>query len=174
MPNPVTGKPTPGRKYAPSTGVHSETVLRSFYDIYLEEGTGPIINPFPLDRFRRGRANAHHNPMEPFRHEGQGRYQPRVPKKLPRRIPDEMFNALFAALKFNRDRALLAAWVSTGARADEMLTSRQIEVPPGSWTAGIYAAGVRSCLSKVLVSSGVMYPYSGCLRSRLRLYSISM
>ncbi|WP_331756053.1 helix-turn-helix domain-containing protein [Streptomyces sp. NBC_01643] len=48
------------------------------------------------------------------------------------------------------------------------------EVPPGSWTAGAYAAGVRSCLSKVLVSSGVTYPYSGCLRSRLRLYSISM
>ena len=48
------------------------------------------------------------------------------------------------------------------------------EVPPGPWTAGVYAAGVRSCLSKVLVSSGVTYPYSGCLRSRLRLYSISM
>ncbi len=109
MPNPVTGKPTPGRKYAPSTRVHSETVLRSFYDFHLEEGSGPIIDPFPLERFRRGRANAHHNPMEPFRHERQGRYRPRVPKKLPRRTPDEMFNALFAALKYHRDRALLVA-----------------------------------------------------------------
>ncbi|MBT2529390.1 site-specific integrase [Streptomyces sp. ISL-99] len=108
-----------------------KTVLRSFYECHLEEGTGPIINPFPLDRFRRGRANAHHNPMEPFRHERQGRYRPRVPKQLPRRIPDEMFNALFAALKYNRDRALLAAWVSTGARADELLTSRQLDADPG-------------------------------------------
>ncbi|MEV0415846.1 hypothetical protein AB0I68_35040 [Streptomyces sp. NPDC050448] len=108
-PNPVTGKPTPGRKYAPTTRAHSETVLRSFYEFHLEEGTGPIINPFPLDRFRRGRANAHHNPMEPFRHEGKGRYRPRVSKQLPRHIPDEMFNALFAALKYNRDRALLSA-----------------------------------------------------------------
>ncbi|MFE3947112.1 hypothetical protein ACFXPV_35425 [Streptomyces sp. NPDC059118] len=54
-----------------------------------------------------------------------------MPKKPPRRIPDEMFNALFAALKYNRDRALLAAWVSTGARADEMLTSRQLDTDPG-------------------------------------------
>lgn len=38
---------------------------------------------------------------------------------------------------------------------------------PCGRTAGVYAAGVRSCLSKVLVSSGVTYPYSGCLRSLL-------
>ncbi|MEV8057142.1 site-specific integrase [Streptomyces antimycoticus] len=142
-PNPVTGKPAPGRKYAPSTRVHSETVLRSFYDFHLEEGSGPIINPFPLDRFRRGRANAHHNPMEPFRHERQGRYRPRVPKKLPRRIPDEMFNALFAALKYNRDRALLAAWVSTGARADELLTSRQLDADPGQQLISVTRKGTR-------------------------------
>ncbi|MFJ9900508.1 tyrosine-type recombinase/integrase [Streptomyces sp. NPDC091280] len=142
-PNPVTGKPTPGRKYAPTTRAHSETVLRSFYEFHLEEGTGPIINPFPLDRFRRGRANAHHNPMEPFRHEQQGRYRPRVPKKLPRRIPDEMFNALFAALKYNRDRALLAAWVSTGARADELLTSRQLDADPGQQLITVVRKGTR-------------------------------
>jgi integrase len=142
-PNPVTGKPTPGTKYAPTTRAHSETVLRSFYEFHLEEGTGPIINPFPLDRFRRGRANAHHNPMEPFRPERQGRYRPRVPKKLPRRIPDEMFNALFAALKYNRDRALLAAWVSTGARADEMLTSRQLDANPGQQLITVVRKGTR-------------------------------
>ncbi|MFJ7911393.1 tyrosine-type recombinase/integrase [Kitasatospora sp. NPDC096204] len=141
--NPVTGKPTPGRKYAPTTRAHSETVLRSFYDFHLEEGTGPVINPFPLDRFRRGRANAHHNPMQPFRHERQGRYRPRVPKKLPRRIPDEMFNALFAALKYNRDRALLAAWVSTGARADELLTSRQLDTDPGQQLITVVRKGTR-------------------------------
>ena len=113
-PNPITGKTGPGLKYAESTRSHSETTLRTFYDFHIEEGTGPILNPFPLDRSRRARrANAHHNPMELFRNERQGRYRPRVPKRQPRRIPDEMFNALFAALKHNRDRALLAAWVST-------------------------------------------------------------
>ena len=57
-----------GNAYAPSVRAHCETVLRSFYDYHLDAGTGPVINPFPLDRSRRaGRANAHHNPMEPFR-----------------------------------------------------------------------------------------------------------
>ncbi|WP_392676661.1 transposase [Streptomyces sp. LN785] len=68
----------------------------------------------------------------------------------------------------------LAQAVSVREWADHYGPRTHSEVPPGSWTAGVYAAGVRSCLSKVLVSSGVTYPYSGYLRSRLRLYSISM
>jgi len=52
---------------------HCETVLRSFYDFHVEAGTGPLVNPFPLDRSRRGgRAHAHHNPMEPYRRESSG------------------------------------------------------------------------------------------------------
>jgi hypothetical protein len=43
-----------GKAYAPSVRAHCETVLRSFYDYHLEAGTGPIVNPFPLDRSRRG------------------------------------------------------------------------------------------------------------------------
>ncbi|MFD9819392.1 tyrosine-type recombinase/integrase [Streptomyces violascens] len=141
-PNPVTGRPTPGSKYAATTRAHCETVLRSFYDFHLEEGTGPIVNPFPLDRSRRaGRAHAHHNPMDSFRPERQGRYRPKVPKRIPRRIPDELFNALFAALKYNRDRALLAFWVSTGARAEELLTSREKDALPGQQLIGVTRKG---------------------------------
>lgn len=43
--NPVTGKRSPGGKYAPSTLAHSETVLRAFYSFHLEAGSGPIMNP---------------------------------------------------------------------------------------------------------------------------------
>ncbi|WP_327293611.1 MULTISPECIES: hypothetical protein [unclassified Streptomyces] len=69
--------------------------MRTFYDFHLREGTGPIINPFPLDRSHQAsRANAHHNPMKQFKHERTGRYRPKVPKRIPRRIPDEMFNAI--------------------------------------------------------------------------------
>src|SRR5450756_2199744 len=46
--NAVTGKRSPGRKYAASTLAHSETVLRSFYAFHCEAGSGPIMNPFPL------------------------------------------------------------------------------------------------------------------------------
>ena len=66
VPNPVTGKPAPGARYAPATVAHCETVLRGFYDFHLEAGTGPMVNPFPLARGRRGRAGAHRNPMDPF------------------------------------------------------------------------------------------------------------
>ena len=79
--------------YAASVRAHSETVLRSFYDFHLQVGTGPLINPFPLDRSRGGgRAHAHHNPMEPYRHERGGLYRPRVPSRVPRSIPDEDFD----------------------------------------------------------------------------------
>ncbi|MFF7603259.1 tyrosine-type recombinase/integrase [Streptomyces mirabilis] len=144
-PNPVTGRSAPGRKYAPSTRAHCETVLRTFYDFHLDEGTGPIVNPFPLDRSRRNaRAHEHHNPLELFRPERQGRYRPKVPKRIPRRIPDELFNALFAALKYNRDRALLAFWVSTGARAEELLTSRVKDASPGQQLVGVVRKGTRA------------------------------
>jgi hypothetical protein len=62
----VAGKPgrAGGEPYAVSVRVHAETVLRSFYDFHLDAGSGPIMNPFPLARQRRGgRAHAHHNPM---------------------------------------------------------------------------------------------------------------
>ncbi|MEO3795606.1 site-specific integrase [Nonomuraea sp. B10E15] len=80
----VESSATASGGYAPSVCAHSETVLRAFYDFHQSVGTGPIINPFPLHRSRRGgRANAHHNPMEPFRNERSGLYRPRVPKQDP-------------------------------------------------------------------------------------------
>ncbi|MFF0867690.1 tyrosine-type recombinase/integrase [Nonomuraea sp. NPDC003560] len=143
--NSVTGKASPGRKYAPSTRAHAETTLRSFYDFHLESGRGPIVNPFPLDRSRRmSRANAHRNPMEPFKNERKGRYRPTVPKRIPKRIPDDQFNQLFAGLNYHRDRALLAFWVSTGARAEELLDSLQDDVDPGEQLLSVTRKGTRA------------------------------
>jgi site-specific recombinase XerD len=142
--NPATGKKRPGRKFAPASRAHAETVLRSFYEFHLETGQGPIINPFPLDRSRRrGRANAHHNPMEPFKNDKTGRYRPKVPKRIPKRIPDEQFNQIFAGLKYHRDRALLAFYVSTGARAEELLDSIQNDVRPGDQLISVTRKGSR-------------------------------
>jgi hypothetical protein len=65
----------PAAAYAASVRAHSETVLRSFYDFHRDAGTGPILNPFPLERSRRGRRpHAHHNPMEPHRNQRTGLY----------------------------------------------------------------------------------------------------
>src|SRR5207249_10675679 len=51
--------------------------------------------------------------------------------RIPRALPDERFNELFAALASNRDRALVAFWISTGVRASELLGVRRCDVDPG-------------------------------------------
>jgi len=123
---------------------HSETVLRGFYDFHLAAGSGPIMNPFPLDRARRGgRAHAHHNPMEPYRDERSGLYRPRLPRRIPRSIPDEVFNEIFARLPSHRDRALVAFYVSTGARASELLSATQGGVDPGRQLIAVIRKGSR-------------------------------
>lgn len=119
---PVPDQRRAGRGYAPATIAHCETVARSFYAYHLEVGSGPLVNPFPLAR--PGRAHAHHNPMERFEPQRAGRYRPREVKRVSRQIPDEVFNELFARLRSDRDRALVAFWVSTGARASELLGVR--------------------------------------------------
>jgi integrase len=143
IPNPVTGKAPPGSGYAPATAAHSESVLRGFYDFHLEAGTGPIVNPFPLARGRRGRAHAHHNPMEPYRGQRSGRYRPRLARRAPHHIPEEKFNELFAALGSHRDRALVAFWVSTGARASELLGATCRDADPGQQLIAVIRKGTR-------------------------------
>ncbi|MER5219341.1 tyrosine-type recombinase/integrase [Streptomyces flaveus] len=143
--NPVTGKRSPGRKYAATTRLHSETVLRSFYDFHRDSDSGPMVNPFPLVRERRGgRAHAHHNPMEPYRAERSGLYRPTVATRLPRRIPDDRFNELFARLPSHRDRALVAFYVSTGARASELLGSRGGDSDAGQQLITVIRKGTRA------------------------------
>ena len=140
--NPVTGKASPGSGYAPATVVHCETVLRAFYDYHLQTETGPMVNPFPLAR--AGRAHAHHNPVEPFGRARAGLYRPRQAQRIPRRIPDGLFDELFAGLGSDRDRALVALWISTGARASELLGIRCGDVDPGSQLVTVIRKGSRA------------------------------
>jgi site-specific recombinase XerD len=141
----TTVRATAGEPYAASVRAHSETVLRSFYDFHRDAGTGPILNPFPLDRSRRARrAHAHHNPMDDWNKERVGRYRPTVPRRIPRAIPDDRFNELFAALSSNRDRALVAFWISTGARASELLGVRQRDIDPGQQLITVVRKGARA------------------------------
>ena len=119
-------------------------MLRGFYDFHREAGSGPLLNPFPLDRLRRGvRAHAHHNPMEPHRNERSGQYRPRVPSRIPRSIPDEVFNEIFARLPSHRDRALVAFYVSTGARASELLSATAAGLDPARQLITVTRKGTR-------------------------------
>jgi site-specific recombinase XerC len=143
--NPVTGKPTLAATYAPATRAHCETVVRGFYAFHQEAGSGPMVNPFPLVGERREqRAHAHHNPMEPWRHERSGRYRPRLTQRVPRCIPDDRFNQLFAELGSHRDRALVSLWVSTGARAAELLGVHVGDVDTGQQLVTVVRKGSRA------------------------------
>jgi site-specific recombinase XerC len=120
-------------------------VVRGFYAFHLEVGSGPLVNPFPLVGDRRAqRAHAHHNPMELWRHERSGRYRPRLPQRIPRAIPDDRFNQLFAELGSHRDRALVSLWVSTGARAAELLGVHVGDVDAGQQLVTVIRKGSRA------------------------------
>ena len=165
-PDQVPDSPVTATAYSPSVRVHSETVLRCFYEFHLEAGTGPMVNPFPLDRSRRGRrAHAHHNPMEPFRNERAGLYRPAVPSRIPRSVPDEEFNEIFTRLPSHRDRALVAFYVSTGARASELLSATQGGTDPGRRVITVIRKGSRA--AQLLPASTDAFVW-------LRLYQLQM
>jgi integrase/recombinase XerD len=142
--NPVTGKQYLDDQYKPRTVRHSNAVVRSFYEFWIDIGEGPLVNPMPLERGRGRRANEHHNPLAPFRPEGRVRYNPSVPKRKPRAMPDERWNELFAALRSNRDRAVLALSVSNGARASELLGVRTADLDWGEQLVRVVRKGTQA------------------------------
>jgi integrase/recombinase XerC len=113
----VTGKKVQTARYAPATINHTLSSVHEFYEFYRERGEGPLINPVPV----AGRPHAHHNPMDAFAPTRRRALRQKESQPLPRAIPDASFNELFRKLKSHRDRALAAFYVSSGARASELL-----------------------------------------------------
>jgi integrase/recombinase XerD len=145
MVNPVTRKTYLDDMYKPATIRHSNAVLRSFYDFWIERGAGPMFNPVVRELGRGGsRANAHHNPLQPFRAEGRLRYNPRLPKRTPRMMPDQEWNRLFKELGSNRDRAIVAVGVSCGARASELLGMTGTDIDWGEQLVQVVRKGTRA------------------------------
>jgi integrase len=81
-------------------------------------GAGPVVNPVPVSAQRR-QVLAHRSPLEPVPVVRRARLRQRVTQ--PRAIPDALWDELFAAMGCDRDRALLESYVSSGARASELL-----------------------------------------------------
>ncbi|MGH3692886.1 MAG: tyrosine-type recombinase/integrase [Pseudonocardiaceae bacterium] len=144
--NPVTRKKYLGDKYEVTTVRHSNAVVRAFYEFWVEDmGQGPLINPVRLDRgHRHRRPNAHHNPLQPYKAEGRIRYNPRIPKRQPREMPEDRWRELFAALRSNRDRAILAFAVSNGARASELLGVRSVDLDWGDQLVRVVRKGTQA------------------------------
>ena len=128
--------------YAPATINHCLAVVKTFYAERMSAGVGPLINPIPGAAHRVGRrVQAHHNPMNEFAPGKRAPLRQKMPERLPRSLPDHLFDALFAVLRSDRDRALLAFYVSTGARASELLGVTTDRVDPGEQRIGVHRKG---------------------------------
>lgn len=128
--------------YAPATINHALAVVKMFYADRTRAGDGPLINPVPDADHRAGRrSQAHHNPMQPFAPGPRAPFRQKMPERIPRHLPDRLFDELFATLRSDRDRALLAFYVSTGARASELLGVTVDHVNPGDQRIGVHRKG---------------------------------
>jgi site-specific recombinase XerD len=103
--------------------------------------------------------------VEPFRHERAGLYRPRVPSRIPRSVPDAEFNEIFAKLPSHRDRALVAFYVSTGARASELLSVTLAGVDPGRQVITVVRKGTRELQELPASTDAFVW---------LRLYQVEM
>lgn len=128
--------------YAPATINHALAVIKMFYADRIAAGDGPLINPVPDADHRLGRrSQPHHNPMQPFAPGPRAPYRQKMPERIPRHLSDRLFDELFATLRSDRDRALLAFYVSTGARASELLGVTVDLVNPGDQRIGVRRKG---------------------------------
>ena len=141
--NTRTGKTYLRAGYAPATINHALTVVRQFYEFHRDSGKGPLLNPVPEPGRGRGRFDAHHNPMEPFGPRRRGSYRQKLAERSPRGIADGLFDELFNAMTCHRDRALLALYVSSGARASELLGMRGADVHWGEHMLTVVSKGSR-------------------------------
>jgi len=140
--NPRTGKRTLAAGYAPRTINHALTVVYRFYDFHAHHGLGPVLNPVPVAREQRA-ALSHRSPLEPLPTVRRSRLRQRVPKQLPRAMPDRLWDELFAAMGCDRDRALLSMYVSSGARASELLGIGLTDVDWGGQLVHVVSKGTR-------------------------------
>ena len=118
-PNPVTGQARAGDGYAPATVAHSETVLRRLLRLPPGRRHRPDPEPVPAGCVPPVAAGARAPQPDGGvdAASGWGGTGRRCRGGSRGRSPMSWFNELFAALASNRDRALVAFWISTGARA---------------------------------------------------------
>jgi integrase/recombinase XerC len=108
--NAITGKSYLRDGYAPRTINHALSVLSAFYTFTYEAGLGPW-SPVPGSHHDRRHLRVR-----------RARYRQKVPVFQPRAISEENLQDLFATLSRDRDRALVAIALSSGARAGELLS----------------------------------------------------
>jgi hypothetical protein len=82
--------------------------------------------------------------MEDFVVRRRATYRQKTPKPTWRAIPDDAAEQLFSVLRCHRDRALISFWLSTGARAAELLGLRHGDLDVGARTITVVSKGSRA------------------------------
>jgi integrase len=140
--NTKTGKAHLAPGYAASTINRALSVLSRFYEFHAHHGRGPVVNPVPVASRRRA-ALAHRSPIEPVPRPARAPLRQKTPDAAPRAIPDRLWDELFAAMTNDRDRSLLAFYVSSGARASELLGLRLERVDWAGQRVWVVSKGTR-------------------------------
>lgn len=140
--NTKTGKRALSPGYAPATINHALSVLYRFYEFHSHHGRGPVVNPVPVAARRRA-ALAHRSPLEAVPRVERAPLRQRMPDRAPRAIPDPLWDELFGAMRCDRDRSLLAFYVSSGARASELLGLRLEHVDWAAQRIWVVSKGTR-------------------------------
>jgi integrase len=125
--NVKTGKPSFPDGYSAATINLTLAAVRGIYEFHAHWGRGPVVNPVLASPQRR-RALAHRSPLDPKRAHRRDPYRQRSSAKLPRSIPDAQWEEFFSVFRTDRDRALIACYVSSGARAEELLGTEVTDV----------------------------------------------
>ena len=145
--NRLTGKSAPhDTQFDPATIRHSRVVLHEWYEFLRDRGLRPIVNPIPHSRRRDRdgrRTDAHHNPLEPFRDGGGRRVDPPKPETSPRHLSDKQFDAVWAELTCDRDRAMVKVSVDCGIRPGELVTMRGEDIDWGNALVRVVRKGGR-------------------------------
>lgn len=130
--NAATGKTYLKAGYAARTINHALSVLSAFYAFAYENGLGTSWNPVP-----GGKSTRRDGSTLPRR----ARYRQKMPVFQPRSVPEDLLQRLFEALEYDRDRALVAVALSSGARAGELLSMTVAGVDAGQGVLAIEPKG---------------------------------
>lgn len=137
-----TGKRVLGPGYSPATINSTLAAVRGFYEFHALWAHGPVLNPVPQSPSRR-RALAHRSPLDPRPQHRRGAYRQRARQPAPRAIPDALWTGLFEQMPCDRDRALIACFVSSGARAAELLGAHVEDVDWAGQRLAVISKGSR-------------------------------
>ena len=139
------GEPATVVAYAPSVRAHCRDGAALLLRLSPRRGARPDREPVSAGPVaaRRPRARAPQSDGAVPATSGRGCIGRGCRRGFRGRSPDEEFNEIFATLPSHRDRALVAFYVSTGARASELLSATQGGVDPGRQLITVVRKGTR-------------------------------